>query len=305
MRKALLVFTAFCIGTVGAGCNSKSANQPSKKGTPEPHVAPGYSLKLKSKCDPNAGDDCIGLYGFTVFSDGHYQVGPGPAPENTVRTGTLTTEELAAFNKSAGGLLPTPQLGTENRMTIPPSEDIEPLLSEDTITFSQDNGAESVLLTAAGTAEGSELRYNLGSADDAKALHDAIRKLAQAHYELPFPDDCKDKFVPALQKLFTSVQSCSTDADCILVDSSFDPIERGSGRQLILDDCSLTRGIPAANASSVKTEKARLDQATSDAYNSCGQRMYREDCTVTPILENGSPAACKQGVCQLSQSAFF
>ena len=107
MRNSFAFITALSVGYALSGCNS---NSPSVKPVAPVEVNPSsqdWTLRLQSKCtDATPEDRCVAQYGFTILKDGHYQLGPGPQDE--VRTGTMTSEELSTVNSVLEASLKAP-----------------------------------------------------------------------------------------------------------------------------------------------------------------------------------------------------
>jgi len=289
MRNALSIFTAFCIGTALVGCNSNSnppAPSPVNPPTPteEPHGTLGWTLKLQSKCPNNAEEQCLAEYGFSVLNDGHFIVGPGPQGE--LRNGTLSPEDQSSLSTALASTLTGTKLEAASHQSIDAGE------SNDTVTLSRGtNEAETLIRT-----EGADLSYQTPSAEDAKILLTAIRTLAVKYYVMPFPDACGDG-ANTLQALFSSMQTCATDSDCVYLES-FEPIESNSTQSLTLDDCSMVRPMVVGNASSVRMNKAKLEELLIQVQTACGQTT-RPDCTEVKELKlTGAAPVCRQGSCQ-------
>lgn len=305
MRK---VFVALCIGSSVLGCNSNSNSHPAispapanNTGTPAKHTTPSevthnppnWVLKLESKCQENVTpDQCVGAYGLTILTDGHYVIGPGPQGE--LHKGTLTSDEIDHLHAALDATLNASHLSSENHDTL------NDPVSDDTLTLTRgDNQDETLLRTT-----GSDFYFTIDSASDAKTLYKDIRELLTKYYTLPFPDACLDG-TTALQALYASVQSCTTDADCSYIDNTFTPVEATSTAYLTTDDCSLVLPLVVANASSVRTSQGKLNDAFDRVRNVCQDRLVRADCTgVTGFQLTGAnaPAVCRSGTCQVNSS---
>jgi hypothetical protein len=300
MRNTLAVLMTVCIGGALLGCSSKSnthaptSTPPVKKPDPivEPRLNPGWALKIQSKCSESVGmDQCVGFYGFTVFTDGHYQVGPGP--EGQIRTGTLTADELAKINTALTPALTTSLLDTEGHEARETKE------VDDVVTLVAGANQLETLVRAVGT----DFNYQVRSANEAKTILSAIRDLAVKYYALPFPEPCGDG-ANTLTALYTAMQSCATDSDCAYLDSSLDTVTAETSQALTTDDCTLVRPLVVGNSALVKSNKDKLLQMLEQVRTSCAERFMRADCTeaVTVPLSSAAPA-CRQGVCHLNTPA--
>ena len=295
MRKTLALIVALCVGSAIGGCNSNSNNKDNKVAPPaeETRVNPNWELKLQSKCAESvtaAQGNCVGEYGFTVLTDGHYKVGPGPKKE--IREGTLTAEEMELLNKALAPSLSITSAEPDNRQDIAAGD------SDDTITLTRGESNLNLLET-----KGTNLYYANASADDAKAIHDVVRKLALKYYALPFPEPCMDG-ASALETLYTSLQSCNADADCTYLDDQFNVLPSSSPTPVITDDCTMVRSLSVANASLVASKRDTLIAQWNELSNSCGEKFRRQDCVqMTQFQPNNRAPICSQGTCQVPQAS--
>src|SRR5690349_5325636 len=122
MQNALVVFTAFIVGSALTGCSSKApAGTPPSSSTQranpeEPHGS-DWSLKLQSKCQALTDDQCPAGYGYTVFSDGRFQIGPSPQG-GAVKTGSITPDELNALSSAINPVLSASLSDAESHATV-------------------------------------------------------------------------------------------------------------------------------------------------------------------------------------------
>lgn len=295
MRKALTIVAALYIGSSLVGCSQSS--QPTSlvevkrpiapPAASAPTAQPTWALRLQSKCEESVTpDQCVGVYGFTLLANGEYQLGPGPQGE--IRKGKLTDDEVKSILDTLGGDPNTLQTSAEAHSSIEAAE------SEDTVTYTPNQGDEQTLLKASGT----DLIYSLSSADTSKNLLINLRALAKKYYALPFPDDCTDG-ATSVHSLLSSMQSCTSDSECTYLDNSFDVLDTTASQTVTTDDCSLIPPLVIGNSSSVKTNKDKIQESIDKIKNACGPKFYRDDCTVATInLTAGTTPACLQGVCQ-------
>ena len=290
MRKTLALIVALCVGSAIGGCNSNSNNKDNKVAPPaeETRVNPNWELKLQSKCAESvtaAQGNCVGEYGFTVLTDGHYKVGPGPKKE--IREGTLTAEEMELLNKALAPSLSITLAEPDNRQDIAAGE------SDDTITLTRGESNLNLLET-----KGTNLYYANASADDAKAIHDVVRKLALKYYALPFPEPCMDG-ASTLQSFYTTLQSCNADADCTYLDSQFKAMPSSSTEWVITDDCMMVKPLAVANATLVASNMNKLIESWNELNTSCGEKFRRGECTQSVGFQpNNRAPICSQGTCQ-------
>lgn len=296
MRSALTAFTALCVGSLlTGGCNKSSAPIPNPPPAPTPMT---WSLKLQSKCDGNTAEDgsaitedlCVARYGFSVLTDGKYQMGPGPQGE--LRTGNLTEDEKNKINAALASTLKAESLQPESHQTI------EGGGTNDIITLSRGASSAAALIRT----EGTDLTYLTQSAEQAKVLLDEMRKLAKVYYLTPFPDTCLDG-ANSVRNLFASMQTCATNTDCVYLDESFDRLESNSGSELTTDNCTLIRPLTVANASLVETNKTKLTEAYNQVQTACAEKpeaIMRAGCNENTVFTlSGRMPVCQQGVCQI------
>jgi len=295
MRKTLALMMALCVGSAISGCNSNSNVKDNKVAPPaeEVRLNPNWELKLQSKCPENVPhESCLGDYGFTVLTNGHYQIGPGP--KNEIREGTLTAEEMALLSVAIAPSLAANSAEADNHQNIDAGE------SDDVVTLTRGGSSLAVLLKTKGT----DLYYANASADDAKAIHNVVRKLALKYYALPFPDTCIDG-ATTLQTLYTSLQSCTADADCTYLDGSFNVIPSNSADWIITDDCSMLRPLTVANSTMVASNQDKLIESLNELRTSCGDKFQRQECTQQAGFQpNNQAPICSQGTCQARPATF-
>jgi len=290
MRNALAIAMAISMGSLMVGCSKKvdlAPVTPNVPAAPEEVHAPGWTLSLFSKCQEGVTpDQCVGAYGYSILTDGTFQVGPGPKGE--LRTGKLTPDELNSIAAAFGPGLDTSTLGTLSHDTTDATE------TSDTVTLTWGTSEPNLVVKS----EGTDLSYQTKSAAIAKAVLSAIRNLAVKYYALPFPDACTDGAV-TVAALFSSMRVCEKNSDCIFVSDSFDPIDATSGVKITTDDCSLVQPLAIANGSLVQSNKNKLQDAISQVQAACGANYARPNCTnIAELQLTGAPPVCLQGVCK-------
>ncbi len=296
MRNALAVVAAFCVGSALVGCNSNSTPAPASgkpQPAPEPQQTIGWTLTLKSDCGAEAGN-CIGGYGFTLLSDGHYQVGPGPNGE--VKNGTISPEDQSKINALASSF-------ENGNLRSEGHEEFVAVDSADTVTMTQ--GASGSGLVTLLKTDGANMTFLTDSFDSAKSLLSTLKEIAAKYYTLPFPDTCAES-TASIAKLFSTLQSCTVDADCGYFDSAYEVLDPKSNEFVTTDDCSVVKPLAFGNVNAVKTNMAKIGEALESVRTSCGDSIFRSDCTgVTGYQITGLPAVCKQGVCQAPSATSF
>lgn len=315
MQNTRKIFAALLITSGLLSCNSNSpsvtnnsSSQPPKRAatnpgpsSPNPNPTPSshavinpltWVLKLQSKCQNNVtNNQCVAAFGFTLMSDGHYQIGPGPQGET--RTGTLIPEDINSLHTALESTLSASGLTAESHDTLS-----DPI-SNDILTIAVGRNPSEPLLKT----EGTDFYFTISSAADAKTLYKSIRTLATKYYSLPFPDSCLDG-VSSLETLYTSLQTCTSDSDCSYFDLAFSPIESASTEYLTTDDCTLIRPLVVGNTSAIRTSQAKLKETLDKLKTACGDRLVKSDCTgVTGFQLTGSSGpVCQEGTCKVNPS---
>jgi hypothetical protein len=291
MRNALVILTAFFVGSTLVACNSKS-----RPAAPQPDPAPkkdeqgrmGWTLTFQRKCAETVENtECLAVHGFSVSTNGDYQVGPGPQGE--LRKGTLAPEELQVISSALASTLSSATARPETHETIEATE------TQDSVTLVRGANSPEVLVRTAGT----DLYFQTQNADEAKSLLSAVQNLATKYYKLPFPDACNDG-AASLLAMFATVQTCTIDTDCTYLDSAFDPIAPNNSEELVTDDCSIVTPLVVGNLESVRSKKALLSESLDNVRAACGDNMIRSDCTnISTFALTGAAPVCQQGVCKL------
>jgi len=316
-----MIFSALLISTALISCNKHTAavnNTPPKAApvakkpetppqviTRQPDHAPeGWTLTFKAKCEETVeAKDCLGSQGFTLYTDGHYQI--GPAPDEVAREGKLSPEELTELKALLAPTLALSTLGAENHETLStpapgtgatPSNLDGDKKSDDMITLTRGAGTPEVLVRTVGP----ELYFQVPTSEEAKSILSKIRGFAGKYYVTPYPDACKDGAVK-LQKLFVSVQTCNADTDCTFIDSeSFEGISPSGPGILQPDNCSIVSPLVVGNTQLLTANQSKLAELQDKVRTACGNDMIRPDCTQpSEFVLNGKSPTCQQGVCKL------
>jgi hypothetical protein len=296
MRNVLIALTAFCVGSALVGCNSNSvpvAKPQESAPKKDQQVALGWTLKYQAQCPEEIdATECVGAYNFSILTNGNWEIGPGP--NNEVRRGILTQDQLSAISTLLAPSLSGTGIRTEGHDSIEAVEN----KSEETLTFVKGSENPIVLVKATGT----ELSFQTQTADEAKSLLSAVREIAKLYYIAPFPDECKDG-ANSLQILFDSMQTCTSNSDCTYLNTSFESITPNSSEELIIDDCSIVKPLVVGNASSISGHEASLLESLDNIRAACGDNMIRSDCTsATSFTLTGAAPVCDQGVCKLNSN---
>ncbi len=304
MRRTLafLSMLGVCLGAispVGCGSSNKSAPKqtsqvnlpPAKQG--QAQDGPAWKVTLKTSCQNVDAVECVANYGFTVIANSHFQVGPAPQGQTVV--GSLTADEFKSISTLITSALPTVTRAQRNQHeTCKPLDQTEEYEGQDTVTLSRPQNQDLVLLTT----KGNDLCSQSATPDVTQALHKAIHALANKYYTLPFPDACLDA-ATAMEAIYPSVQSCSTDADCAYVDTSFNVIPSADEQFVVTDDCTVVTPLSVGNAKAVASAQAKLQAALDHVRDVCGERIVRNECTgISGFQSSAGSPVCKLGVCQ-------
>jgi len=279
------------MGSALMGCNSNESPNNNVNPPPAPNPAPinrlSWTVKLQNKCaEEVAPTECLAGFGFSVNTNGEYQVGPGPKGE--LRQGKLTEEEKNAITSALSSTLVEGNLRAESHNTI--EEDSQ---NQFTVSLLKGNAAPESLVRTGGT----DFFFQTQSENEAKTLLNALRSYAEK-YASNFPDDCLDG-ANSLQALFDSMQTCSSDAECVYLDS-FEPVAANSGSEIVVDDCSIVKPLAVGNAELVRINQSKLIESLDTVRAACDFKMVRDNCTnSTPFTLSGANPVCSQGVCKL------
>lgn len=147
----------------------------------EPQSSPSWKLRLISVCENTAPEECAGGYGFSVSADGMFQVGPGPRGE-TARD-RLSPEQFSELESALALYLS----GVDETISIQSiDETCQPHVrrgSDDTLTLMRESSEIPVY-----RQDGFDFCVQRGDFEHAEKLSLVLRKLADFHYPLPFPD---------------------------------------------------------------------------------------------------------------------
>jgi len=309
MKRAISLLAAVTLAFGLTGCFSKNKKgeenrQPdstpaivtpdSTSGQPAAQSEPAWKLRLTANCGEGSAESCVAAYGFTVLADGRYEVGPGPSGQ--MLSGKLEAEELKSIESLSIvslGLAATAQVELAEVCGANTQGE-----ANDQLDFVAKGGVEKNFVRTAGT----EFCYRTASLEEADLALKAIRDLATKYYHLPFPDACLES-AQAVEMLFAPLTTCSVDADCAYIDSSFSPIANGEIQFVVTDSCTVVKSLAVGNASSVAAEQGRLLAARENARDVCMDRMARPDCAPTGFQAHIAAPVCGAGVCQVNSAS--
>jgi hypothetical protein len=297
MKRTLAIMAVLGMSTAIFACNDdKPAAAPVKE-----VASPLWKLSLQSKCAGDAAQ-CVAGYGFTVTADGKYMVGPGPAGQTA--SGTLKPEELDYLNERISALSAPAshpsgdEAAATDAATATPQEACEALVDsqEDKLVLTQ-QGKEKILAQS----HDSQVCFQTANNEAATELHQAVKDLAAVYYPTPFPNACTDQ-VNALQGLYASVQTCSADTDCVLVDQSFAAVPPSSDQWVTTNACSNVAPLSIASIKSLNAQHDALTQAYSSALAACGLSAANVG-SCDGFMSSSVVPHCQQGVCRVSAAA--
>ncbi|OFZ53792.1 MAG: hypothetical protein A2428_02650 [Bdellovibrionales bacterium RIFOXYC1_FULL_54_43] len=297
MKRYYIAVAAFSVLVAASGC-TKNADSLSKKQSPAQQGAaqdsPAWKINLTVKCG-DAADQCIAAHGFTVSADGQYEMGPGP--EGQIKSGPIAAEDFLELSTLITQSLEVVHFEAERAESC---SETNPIEIEETVLLTHLGRQKTVMHTS-----GSSYCFQTTTIEAAEALHNAIRKLAEQYYSLPFPDRCAEA-ASAVENLYSSFQGCSTEADCAYLTNSFEVIPSGSPEFVMTDDCSIVRPAVVGNATAVFANQSQLAAAIDTARSVCGIRMVRQDCTgVSGFQASSAAPVCEQNVCRIPPSLRF
>lgn len=289
---ALASMTAFAAcGSDEAGKNGKSPIEDGVEGT-----AAAWILKATSTC-ASAEEGCAGQYGFSLHSDGRYEL--GPSPEGKIRKGQVSAEELIAIADLLEGAKKTAKAKT-----------LLGALKDETCVDAAVERDLKVVLTQKGkdgevfTASNAKLCHAASFKQNGVKLHDTVQALSKKYYVLPFPDSCLDA-AAEIELQYADLQGCSTDTDCAYVDNVYGAIPSDHIAFVMTDDCSILKPLVVANAAKIGAAQDVLLTAREDLRTSCGERVERASCEFVAGFEAqlGAPT-CSAGKCVVNQAVY-
>jgi hypothetical protein len=182
-------FLALPLYLAVAGCGGGSSNTPAPAPPPAPASAvspsPGPSsvptwsqLAETNTCSIADPSLCAGAYGFTVFPNGSYLVGPAPGGQAT--KGHLTATELSVLTGDAVAVL---QTNISSGLTCISDA---PIVGTNTTTSITPVGQSSVVIYQQSDPPNGSNCY-AGSQTPAFNLHNDLNTILMKYYPVPFP----------------------------------------------------------------------------------------------------------------------
>lgn len=270
----LSILPMICLAFAASACNSET--RPVETATPLPHEqvthpegatleAPRpqqWTVRYAQKCPSTTQEKCSGAHGFSVSSDGHYEVGPGPG-------GELITGQVAAADLEAV------------KTAVP--------------------HAESACARTANAPTTEHVYFSIGAAVSEscdEALLTAARALTSKYYPSVFPSPCIDAAL-TLEKSYAELIRCEKDSDCSYIDDSYMPIDAQSSSAVPLDDCTFVKPLVVANAFETVARQLQLVMKREIVRRVCGDDIARPSCThPTSLNPTDAPPRCISGACR-------
>jgi hypothetical protein len=229
-----------------------------------------------------------------VSADGSYQVGPGP--QGQIVKGTLDSEDFTALTKAAASSIQ----GSPSALTAESCNGDFTAATNYTLNISRHGKKHELMHKTGADLCSSEL-----DAESAENLHNEIVELANRYYALPFPDACEDA-AQQVSALYAPLGKCSVDADCAYLGSDYAPVTADTSDTIFVDDCSRVKALPVGNIAAVNANLAKLQAALSNAQQTCGVRIARDDCAGSKsFASSAAPAVCQSGACKINPSLGF
>ncbi len=292
MKRTLAIMAVLGLSTAISGCLLSSEDKPAAAPA-QAQASPLWKLSLQSKC---AGDvaRCVAGYGFTITADGKYLIGPAPAGQTA--TGTLRPEELQYLNERISAL--SAPGAAANAASATPEETCEALSDsqEDKFVLTQ-QGKEKVLAQT----RNAQLCFQTANNEAASELHQAIKDLAASYYPTPFPNACTEQ-VNSLQSLYASVQSCTADSDCVLVDDGFAAVPPSGDQWVTTNSCSQAMPLVVASNKALISKQNALIQAFKATLAACGASTENAG-NCDGFMSSSATPHCQQGVCRIKAAA--
>jgi hypothetical protein len=252
MRTQIARTFSFCLLFCLSGCGNKTpasnqdiqsqVNRPAA--VSEPALAP-WEIRFESQCPENVPlDHCPGKYGFSVLSDGSYEVGPGPKGQKF--SGVLDADEMKQIVQN---------------------------IREEVLSFqiAQNCGKEDSI----------EITYDdRESTSCHPKIREQMKKFISQYYPETFPNPCIDASSD-LSQLYDVTSACDSNADCVFLDSEFlplNPLEENL-QSIAVDDCTYIRPLVVANSFKAVSLQRELLNARAHAREVCGDHIFKPSCS--------------------------
>jgi hypothetical protein len=309
---------AAALGLAAWSASCAKSTEPKKAAQPEATRealdGPEYRLVLLS--DDSTATAPNWKHGFSVNSDGTYQV--GPAPDGQIITGILNPQEFAELDQGVAqlrGASTTAALATESLAgescapaALSSEDSSEGLtLAQGKLTLTLRSGqkasfrrTDSGFCSPRSSEPGSvDQDYRLG----AQVLYLSVQKLASKYTPGGFPDSCSTA-IAAFQESAREAESCVTDSDCSYLDELLEPIAPDEVRFVMTDDCTALPAPVTSNAGRLSDMINTLFILKSGVQEACAERFFREDCTIGGFQADLAPPVCLQGKCRVNPTLY-
>jgi hypothetical protein len=274
-----------------------SSNQSSQgSSAAQPDQSQNWALSYQAACPAStAAESCVGQYGFNVDSDGNYQVGPGPHGE--IDKGKLSVEEFKSISQLASPAITSTAAATSaeacSSLDYSDSQDYSLTLTK--------HAKKAIILQK----KGADLCSNRFKADASDKFHEAFIALVAKYYVTPFPSACHEA-AKSVSLLYPAVEGCKVDADCAYLDQNYNPIPTDGENTVYIDNCSVVKSLPAANAKSTLKNIKALQDALANARTICGFDIARPNCQgALTFASTAAPAVCHLGACEVNPALGF
>jgi len=298
MMPVIAALAAVTLIGCGSGDHFQAAASPQHESAVVPEHA-SWALLYTASCSSGAAESCAGAYGFTLWNDGRYEVGPGPQGQLVrgwiqrkdveglrAHLASLRLDEVnAEFASSSSHACATPPAGqSAAEVRLVSGERSRVLLMDSGASFCSD--ASLVPTTA-----------------NAQDLENWIKGMAQKYSPPLFPNPCVDA-ASALDQKYSGIRSCQSDIDCAYVDENLLPIETSIATRVVSDDCSYIQPLVVANRFLAVTNQRDLLLERELARKVCGGNLTKTQCTHPYSFDPtaGAPI-CQEGVCTINPSA--
>lgn len=225
-----------------------------------------WEIRLQTACSGDAPDDqCRGRYGFTLKSDGFYEVGPGPNGQKF--RGVLEAGEMKVLT------------GYVHR-DVSALRVVRHCAKDDSLRFTYD-------------------RNEIPSCDPEVAAQ--VKRLIDRYYPDKFPNPCVDA-TAQLEKLYDDAVVCDRDEDCGFIGSDYLPMSPWgeNNASIVVDDCSYIQPLSVANSFKAVSLQRELLTAREHARSICGENFSKPSCAgALSIAASHKNQLCLNHQCQI------
>ncbi len=244
--------------------------------------SPLWKLRYSTQCPTTTPvEKCKAAYGFSIYANGKFEIGPGPKKEWV--SGRVGVAEFETVNDAVLLIL---SRQSEDRLPENCGEDTK----------------DSAVLTSR-TGGNAKLCLNSSNHEN-KALKTALKNLVAKYYPETFPNPCVDAMLN-LEKVYDSYRECKKDSDCAYVNEKDLPVDLREAPAIVVDDCTYIQPLLVANKRSVETNPLGLLMEREITIATCAKDLKRAYCHDSVLLGpvSGAPA-CAQGVCKAPSVVF-